>query len=40
MTYGPHTLKGIWEPINGVPHMYNMIWMFEPCNIQRPYDPW
>ena len=29
-----HTWYGIWEPCNGVPHMYDMIWMGKPSNCQ------
>ena len=25
--YGPPYLYGMWEPCNGVPYMYDMIWM-------------
>ena len=35
----PHTLYGMWETCNRVPHMYNMIWIWQPCNCQWPMVP-
>ena len=32
--YGPPFLYGMWEPCNGVPYMYDIIWMQELCNCQ------